>query len=86
MRAKLTFGLAAILGLFCGRAGEAASRVVAYGGQQAPGMPAGWRFDDIGGAFGDPLIDATGRVAFTGRYASRTAASPAASGRSGPGR
>jgi hypothetical protein len=63
---RLTFGLAAVTGLCCGRVSEAALRVVAYGGQQAPGMPAGWRFDDIGGAFGDPLIDATGRVAFTG--------------------
>jgi hypothetical protein len=67
MRAnQLAVGLAVIIGVFSGRVGEAAIRVVAYAGQQAPGMPAGVEFDEIGQAFSTPRIDGQGRVVFAG--------------------
>ena len=59
-------GAAAVVALCCGEAAQAALRVVAYGGQQAPGMPQGTIFDNIGGSFYPPVIDAAGRVAFSG--------------------
>jgi hypothetical protein len=67
MRAKqLAFGLAVVIGFFSSRGGEAAIGVVAYGAQQAPGMPAGVEFDELSQAFGTPRIDGQGRVAFGG--------------------
>jgi hypothetical protein len=67
MRAKQwAFGWAVVIGFCSGRVGEAAIRVVAYSGQQAPGMTAGVEFDEFGDSFSTPRIDGQGRVVFAG--------------------
>ena len=62
----LAFGLTIIIVSCSGRVGEAAIRVVAYSGQQAPGMTAGVEFDEFGDSFSTPRIDGQGRVVFAG--------------------
>jgi hypothetical protein len=62
---RVTLSIALIASFGLASHVHAALRVVAYGGQQAPGMPPGWVFDNLSMSFWDPTIDAQGRVAFS---------------------